>query len=250
MSYHHTPEYAGYEEQYAGSLPAALALPAERATFMRRVYAHVAGALLAFVAIEWLLLVPLREFSAGLASLMLTGAGKYSWLIVLAAFMFIGWLAEKWALSDTSRGLQYLGLALFTVAEAIIVLPLLLFVTIMAGAPTLIGQAGILTLSVFGGLTVCVLTTRKDFSFLGPIVWVGSWLALGLIVAAILFGFNLGLWFALAMVGLVSAAIIYQTSAILHQYRTDQHVAAALGLFSSVVTLFYYILMALLRSRN
>ncbi|MCS7167242.1 MAG: Bax inhibitor-1 family protein [Gemmatales bacterium] len=250
MSYNPTPAYQGYEEYYAGTVPAAYALPAERAAFIRRVYAHVAGALLAFVAIEWLLLVPLAPLSLELIGLMLFGAGKYSWLIVLGLFMLVGWLAEKWALSDASPGLQYLGLAVYTVAEAIIVLPLLFLVAFVLDEPTLIGQAAILTLAVFGGLTACVLTTRKDFSFLGPIVWVASWMALGLIVAAILFGFNLGLWFSLAMVGLLSAAIIYQTSNILHHYRTDQHVAAALGLFASVVTLFYYILMALLKSRD
>lgn len=250
MSYYAAPEYEGYEGQQAGVSPAAFALPAERAAFIRRVYSHVAGALLAFVAIEWFLLVPLQKISAQLIFLMLAGGGKFSWLIVLGAFMLVGWLAERWAMSDASPGLQYLGLAVYTIAEAIICLPLLFLVTYLVDQPTLIGQAGILTLAVFAGLTACVLVTRKDFSFLGPIVWVGSFLALGLIVAAILFGFNLGLWFALAMVGLVSAAIIYQTSNILHVYRTDQHVAAALGLFASVVTLFYYILMALLRSRD
>ncbi|MCS7015142.1 MAG: Bax inhibitor-1 family protein [Gemmatales bacterium] len=250
MSHYYTTPYEGYEGQHTSALPAAYALPAERAAFIRRTYAHLAGALLAFIAIEWFLLVPLADFSVQLVALMLVGAGKYSWLIVLGLFLLVGWLAERWALSDASPGLQYLGLAVYTVAEAVIVLPLLFVVTHIVDQPQLIGQAGILSLAVFGGLTACVFTTRKDFSFLGPIVWVAGWLAFGLIVAAILFGFNLGLWFALAMVGLASAAIIYQTSNILHHYRTEQHVAAALGLFASVVTLFYYILIALLKARE
>jgi hypothetical protein len=33
-------------------------------------------------------------------------------------------------------------------------------------------------------------------------------------------------------------------------YRTDQHVAAALALFSSVALLFYYVLLALMGSRR
>jgi len=250
MSHYYTPESEAYEVLDARSMPAAFALPAERAAFIRRTYAHVAAALLAFVALEWLLLVPLQDFSFNLIVLMLTGAGEFSWLIVLGLFMFVGWLAEKWALSDTSQALQYVGLTVYTVAISIICLPLLYMVAHITGQPQLIGQAGILALAVFGGLTACVFTTRRDFSFLGPIIWVVSWLAFGLIVAAILFGFNLGLWFALAMIGLVSACIIYQTSNILHHYRTDQHVAAALGLFASVVVLFYYILIALSKSRN
>jgi FtsH-binding integral membrane protein len=249
MSQYHAAEYEFYEGEDVRSLPAAFAIPAERAAFIRRVYAHVAGALLAFVAIEYLLLVPLWPLSAQILMSMFA-LGKYSWLVVLGLFMLVAWLAEKWAMSDASPALQYAGLAVYTVAEAIICLPLLFVVKHVLGEPTLIGQAAILTLAVFGGLTACVFTTRKDFSYLGPILWVLSWLALGLIVAAILFGFNLGLWFALAMVGLVSGAIIYQTSNVMYHYRTDQHVAAALGLFASVVTLFYYILLALLRSRN
>ena len=53
---------------------------------------------------------------------MLTG---YSWLIVIGLFMGVSYLANMWAHSDTSPGVQYLGLALYTVAEAIILLPLL-----------------------------------------------------------------------------------------------------------------------------
>ena len=44
----------------------------------------------------------------------------------------------------------------------------------------------------FGGLTMSVFVTRKDFSFLGPILTVGSLIALGLIVVAIFVGFDLG----------------------------------------------------------
>jgi hypothetical protein len=63
MSQYHAAEYEFYEAQDVRSLPAAFAIPAERAAFIRRVYAHVAGALLAFVAIEYLLLVPLWPLS-------------------------------------------------------------------------------------------------------------------------------------------------------------------------------------------
>jgi FtsH-binding integral membrane protein len=66
--------------------------------------------------------------------------------------------------------------------------------------------------------------------------------SLGLIVASILFGFGLGLWFSVAMVVVAAAAILYHTSAILRTYRTDQHVAAALALFADVALLFYYVL--------
>ena len=81
----------------------------------------------------------------------------------------------------------------------------------------------------------------RMFLFLGGI------LAFGLIICSILFGFNLGTWFAVAMVALASGFILYQTSNVLHHYRTDQSVAAALALFSSLATLFYYVLILFMR---
>jgi uncharacterized protein len=53
---------------------------------------------------------------------------------------------------------------------------------------------------------------------------------------------------AFAMVALASVAILYQTSNVIHHYRTDQHVAAALALFAAVATLFYYILWILIQT--
>ncbi len=137
--------------------------------------------------------------------------------------------------------MQYAGLALYVVAESVIFLPLLCLAAYYCDA-SVIPSAGILTLAVFGGLTVSVFITRKDYSFLRPILCVCSFLALGVIVAGILLHFPLGLFFAFAMVALMSGYILYDTSNVMLHYRTDQHVAASLALFASIATLFYYIL--------
>ena len=44
--------------------------------------------------------------------------------------------------------------------------------------------------------------------------------------------------------------ILYYTSNILHQYRTDQYVAAALALFASVALLFWYVIQIFMASRD
>ena len=93
-----------------------------------------------------------------------------------------------------------------------------------------------------------VFLTKKDYSSLYPILSVGGLVALGFIVASIMFGFTLGLFFCFAMVALASGYIIYQTSNVLHRFRTDQHVAAALALFAAVALLFWYILRIFLMS--
>ena len=136
------------------------------------------------------------------------------------------------------------------VLEAVIFLPLITIATVYSGDPTLIPKAGIMTLALFGGLSAAALITRKDFSFLGPIVCIASFCALGLCVAAYFFGFQLGLWFSFAIVALSAASILYTTSNMIHYYSTNMYVAAALSLFASVAQMFYYIIIILLQSQR
>jgi len=48
------------------------------------------------------------------------------------------------------------------------------------------------------------------------------------------------------MVALLAACILFQTSAVIRDYRPTQYVAAALALFASIATLFYWILRILM----
>jgi FtsH-binding integral membrane protein len=217
----------------------------ERATFIRRTYTHLAGALLLFAALEYVLLQ--LPIAPEIISFMTRGS--YGWLMVLGLFMVVSWVANAWAVSAKSLGLQYAGLALYVVAEAVVFLPLLYIAQAIAG-PQVIGAAGVATLALFAGLTATVFITRKDFSFMGPILAVGGLVAMGVIVCSILFGFNLGTLFAGLMALFAGGAILYSTSNVLHQYRTDQYVAAALSLFAAVALLFWYILRIFLSRNN
>jgi FtsH-binding integral membrane protein len=228
--------------EYELDYPVAQSGASARATFIRRTYAHLAGAVLAFIGLEALLLKVVDPNDV----FQLLGTGRFSWLIVLAAFMGASWLAQVWARSETSPVVQYLGLGLYVVCQALICLPLLLYAAHFVADKTLIPTAGVLTLAVFGGLTASVFVTKKDYNFLAPILTVGSFIALGVIVAGIIFGFSLGLFFSFAMVALLCGFILYETSSVLLHFRTDQHVAAALMLFSSIATLFWYILRILI----
>lgn len=228
-----------YETTF-GNNSAANALPAERARFIRKTYLHLAAAILAFVGLEVYL------FSSGIAnniiSLFQIGGGM-SWLLVLGAFMGVAWLAGSWANSQTSKPMQYLGLSLYVVAEAVIFIPLLFKIANFTSNPgDVIIKAGIVTLGLFLGITSVVFLTRTDFSFLGPILAIGGFVALGFIVASILFGFSLGSLFAFVMVAFAGTAILYETSNVLHRYHPTQHVAASLTLFASIALLFWYIL--------
>lgn len=122
----------------------------------------------------------------------------------------------------------------------------LLAIAVAFSTPDTIPIAAVITGLLFLGLTVTAFTTRKDFSFLGGILKVGGFVALGIIVCSILFGFNLGLIFASVMVVFAAAAILYSTSRVIHDYNPDQHVAASLSLFASVALLFWYVLRILI----
>ncbi len=109
-------------------------------------------------------------------------------------------------------------------------------------APGAIQSAATITLIAFTGLTAVAFLSRKDFSFLGGILrWAGV-LALVAIVGGLLFGFHLGTWFSVAMVGFAGAAILYDTSNVLRVFPEDRYVAAALELFASVALMFWYVL--------
>lgn len=217
--------------------------PSERAAFIRRTYGHLAGAVLAFMLLEAVLLsLPGIQNLIG----MMVG-GQYTWLIVLGLFMGATWMGNRWANSETSVGIQYTGLAVYVVAYAIIFLPILYIAA--NSYPGVIMQAGIITGLLFAGLTATVFMTRKDFSFLGPIIAICGLVAIGTIVLAIVMGFSLGLLFSGLMVLLAAGSILYSTSNIMLHYRTGQHVAASLALFGSVAMMFFYILRILMARR-
>ncbi len=227
---------------------AARATESARAAFIRRTYTHLAGAILAFVGLQLLMFQVVAPTQDDMTRLVTSLFGTpVSMILLLVAFIGFGWLAQSWASSDTSRGLQYFGLGVYVVLQAVIFLPILCIAVYYVKDPNILPTAAVLTLALFGGLTVSVFVTKRDYSFLAPILSIGMLIALGVIVAGLLFGFTLGLLFSFVMVALAAGYILYDTSNVLHHYRTDQHVAAALALFASVALLFFYILRILIQ---
>ncbi|MEM1304919.1 MAG: Bax inhibitor-1 family protein, partial [Planctomycetota bacterium] len=154
--------------------------------------------------------------------------------------------------SSTSIGKQYAGLVTYVVAQAVFFVPLLWFANQMSlelsdgTAIGLIPAAGVITLVMFGGLTAIAWVSGKDFSFLGAGLGIAGLAAFGLILVSALFGFNLGVWFSVAMVVFACAYILYDTSNVMHHYQPGQHVAASLSLFASVALLFWYVIRILM----
>lgn len=241
----------------------------DRVDFLRKTYAHLGGALVAFALLTGGLLYLTPKLSWGFSKWALQG--RWTWLAVLGLFMFVGWVAERLATSETSKGMQYAGLGLAVAAEAFLLQPMIWLVMFKFGSddtlrgmfahggvtPMMSGAAGsiliqavVITLAIFIGLTLTVFLTKKDFSFMRGVLAICSFGALGVILASMMFGFSLGAIFSGAMILLMSGYILFQTSLVMAHFPPTGYVAAALMLFSTIATLFWYVLRLLMSLRS
>lgn len=211
----------------------------DRAEFIWKCYAHVVGALLALVAIETYL------FQSGAAK-AIAEPMLDSPMLVLMAFIALSWGASHYAHRLKSITSQYAAFAVFVFAWSLMFVPLLSMALERDTSGSMIESAAGLT--VFGcvALIATVMITGKDFSFLRSVLIWGFFIALGLIGASFLFGWNLGTWFSVGMIGFAGVAILYDTSNIMHHYPEDKYVAASMALFASIAMMFWYILRVLM----
>jgi FtsH-binding integral membrane protein len=238
----------------------------DRVTFLRKTYAHLGGALVAFALFTAILLRGMPDVSWGFSKWALQG--RWTWLAVLGLFMAAGWIAEKLARSESSRGLQYVGLGIEVLAWSVLLQPMLWLVmlkfgdnatqqvligslvhggsidgAVMSGlAGKIIIESVVITLAIFIGLTLTVFITKKDFSFMRGILSICTFAALGVIIASLIFGFHLGAIFSGIMILLMAGYILYQTSLVMSYFPPTGYVAASLMLFATVATLFWYVL--------
>ena len=214
-----------------------------RADFIKKTYLHLVGALMALAGIDFLILTAVPE--ATLMSAVQWAVSGWTWLLVIGAFMAVSWVARSWAESGSSQAMQYVGLGVYVVAQALIFVPLL-FIASRFGGENVIPTAGIVTALMVVALTAFVFITGADFSFMRGFLMIAGFGALALIGASVIFGFSLGIVFTVAMIVLLCGYILYDTSNVLHHYLPGQHVAASLALFASISTLFFYVLRLLM----
>ena len=222
----------------------------ERAAFFRRTYGLVAIGFAAFAALLAIFFVGFDRqqgiafaLFSGLFSMM-RSLGGWSILLVMLAFWGATTVAQSLAFNRASRSSQYAGLGLYVVLEALIFIPLIGYVILSTkgNASTVLVPAGIVTGGMIAGLTALVFMTNLDFSVLKVAIILGSFAALAIVLVAAIAGLSLGAWFSIAMIVLMATVILYQTNEIKNTLETDQHVAAAFILFSSFVTLLFYVI--------
>lgn len=210
-----------------------------RAAFMNRVYMTLLLGIAAFVGMEVAL------FATGAAEAITGVVAQTNWLLILGGFMVVTWLATRLSSAATTPARAWAGYLLLVAANALLfAAPLFIANTTAEGTIT---TAAWISILAFAGLSAIAITTGRDFSFLRSILMWGGVLALCLIVGSVIFGMQLGTWFAVAMIGLAGAAILYDTQKVYKSFPPGTEVVAAMHLFSSLALLFWYVLQVLMR---
>ncbi len=185
-----------------------------------------------------------HDAAMGLAKVIY--GSRWGWLLYMG--LFLGGSYAVHAVAET-RPINAIAYAVWVVLLGLLIAPIVLMVNATKG-PEIITQASGLTALVFGGLTVFVLWTGKDFSFLRGILVLGFWALLAASLIGWLTGFTFGLWMSAAVVVLMAGYILYDTSMVLRHLPTNMAMTGAILLFTDVVILFKHILLLLARSRD
>jgi FtsH-binding integral membrane protein len=160
---------------------------------------------------------------------------------LLVLLLFVG---LSWGTQAVSRveGLNYAALFGFTGFVGFIFAPIMALY-----GRELVTQAGILTSVTFGGLTAYAFISRKDFSYLGGMLFVGLIALIGGGILNLLLFHSLGFsyWMAWVTVVLFAGFVLYDTSRIIHRYDSKGYVSAALALFLDFLNMFLAILRIL-----
>ncbi len=116
------------------------------------------------------------------------------------------------------------------------------YIANFSNGPQLIATALGGTGMIFFALSGYVLTTKKDFSFLGGFLFVGVMVALLAMIAGIFIQIPaLQLAISAAFILISSGLILLQTSAMIHGGETN-YISATVGLFVSIYNLFISLL--------
>ncbi len=208
-----------------------------RANFIRKTYVlFLAGVLTAVLAGAACLQIPsLYNMAIGVWRMPILAIG-----LVLGGSILAQALAR-------SEGINYVALFAFTGMIGFLFAPI---VNLYAHA--VVGQAGFLTIMIFGGMTAYAFVSGKNFSFMGGFLFVGIWAVILAGIGNMFFFKSVGMsyWLAWGSLLISSGFVLYQTSNMIHEYGERDYCAAALGLFISFFNIFMSLLRILGGNRN
>jgi FtsH-binding integral membrane protein len=216
------------------SLPGTLVRSGEdRATLVRRTYGLV------FISV----VVTALGVAFGFTQPRLMEAVAQHPIITMIAMFAPLWMAMK-ARTDYPKNLIFT--LLFTFVEGIWIAPFLFMAE--RQAPGITGQAGLLTLSAFGVLSLFAVVSKRDFSAWGSFFIVGLWVLIATSLINMFVGSAIGsLWIAGGTVLVFSGLLVFDTWRIVRsgQYGPDDYVPAAVNIYLDLLNMFLAIVSLL-----
>lgn len=183
----------------------------------------------------YMLLGMTLAWSAAVAGVaMAVNAPHPGFILTLAGFFGLLFVVHKtanspWGLLSVFAFTGFLGYTLG---------PILNMYLSLSNGPALVTSALATTAVAFVGLSAYALVTRKDFSFLSGFLVVGFFVLMGSML--VVWGFGLSGFHTAIAAGFVlfaSAAILWQTSAIVHGGETN-YLIATVVLYTQIYNLF------------
>jgi len=154
-------------------------------------------------------------------------------VLMLVGFGMIFWVHKT---ADSAQGL--VAIFAFTGCMGAALGPMLNHYLALASGPALVMQALGGTALIFLSLSGYVLTTRKDFSFMGGFLFTGLIVAIIAMVANIFLAIPvLSLALSAAIIMIMSGLILFDTSRIIHGGETN-YIRATIGLYLNIYNIF------------
>ena len=209
------------------SLPGTLVRSgADRATLVRRTYGLVfISVIITALGVAFCLSTP-SLFAA---------TARHPFITMIAMFAPL-WMAMQ-ARREFPKNIVLT--LIFTFIEGIFIAPFLAFAE--SRTPGIIGQAGLLTLSTFGALSLYAVVSKRDFSAWGSFFMVGLWVLIVTSLISFFFPSTLAsLWIAAGTVLVFSGLLVFDTWRIVRsgQYGPDDYVPAAVNIYLDLLNLF------------
>ena len=205
----------------------------ERATLVRRTYALV------FASVVVTMLG--AAFAVTQPSLF-TAVAQHPFLTFLCALVPL-WMAMR----NHRTFPQNLAFTfLFTFIEGIWISPLLVLYERLQ--PGILGQAGLLTFTTFGVLSLYAIVSRRDFSAWGGFFMIGLWVLIATSLLNMFFrNTTASLWLAAATIFVFGGLLVFDTWRIVRSgaYGEDDYVPAAVQIYLDLLNIFLAILQLL-----
>lgn len=178
----------------------------------------------------------LTSFATAMTA-MQTNAEPMGWIGIIAIFGLL--FAIMW-LKDSVLALPLV--FAFTGTFGWMTGPLVNMYLEMANGPDIVATALGGTAGIFLALSAYVLTTKKNFSFMGGFLFAGLLVIIGFMILNIFLAIPaMSLMISAAVIMIMSGYILYDTSKIIHGDE-DNYVMATVGLYLNILNIFIHLL--------